>query len=239
MTLFEKVKQKRVQLWDHDFAKMMRDTDMPTEARLSCIPHMTFFIMGFKDILFDLQRTPNGDSIQRMVNEHCEEDNGHWQWFLNDLERLQIHGNFLDQGNWQIFAELWSDTNWPIRETVYDAIHLGRLAYTSRLRLLMLEVIEAIFSVYAESIRVLVDQLGWWEKLEFFGRVHYEAENDHSSGSWLDGAKNGLESSPGMKPAELDLAREIVDRMFHNFTLMFDRWHETQNLYMERLPKSA
>ncbi|MEL6538818.1 MAG: hypothetical protein AAFQ98_25605 [Bacteroidota bacterium] len=218
---------------------MMRNTDLPEIARLSSIPHMTFFIMGFKDILYDLQREEDQDPVQQMVNEHCQEDNGHWQWFLNDLDRLQIPGNFLEQDNWQIFAELWSDRNWAIRETVYDAIHLGRMAYTPQLRLLMLEVIEAIFSVYAESIRVLVEQMGMWETYEFFGKVHYDAENDHTSGSWLEDGKTELEAAHGMTASELELAGEIIDRMFQNFSNMFDRWYETQVGYLERLPKSA
>ncbi|MEL6538538.1 MAG: hypothetical protein AAFQ98_24160 [Bacteroidota bacterium] len=232
--LFEKISDKRETLWNHDFAQTMRDTEMPAEARLSPIPHMAFFIMGFKDILFDLQRPDTNDHMQEHVNEHCEEDNGHWKWFLNDLERIKTSDSFLNQGNWQLFAELWSDENWPIRETVYEAIHMGRLANTSRLRMLMLEVIEAIFSVYAESINVVVKQMGMWETFEFFGKVHYDAENDHSAGSWLDGGKSGLEAGEDkMGAQEVELGAQIVDRIFASFTKMFDRWHVIQKAALE------
>lgn len=226
--LFNKVSTKRAKLWDHGFAQCMRNTDLQAEARLSPVPHMTFFIMGFKDILFDLQQEGTTDPIQLAVNEHCQEDNGHWKWFLNDLERIKTPGNYLDKGNWMVFAEMWSDENWYIRDTVYQTIHLGRKANTPHLRLLMLEVIEAVFSVYAESINVVVKQMGNWENYEFFGRVHYEAENDHSCGSWLDGGKDHLESEEGMTPEERQMAIEIIDGLFMSFEKMFDRWNIIQ-----------
>ena len=239
MMLFEKVDQNRRALWEHPFAVTMRNTNLPAEARISPVPQMTFFIMGFKDILFDLQREGEIDSVQKAVNEHCQEDNGHWKWFLNDLERIQVPGNFLDDSKWNIFAELWSDNSWPIRNTVYEAIHLGRKASTSRLRLLMLEVIEAIFSVYAESINVLVKQQGKWETYEFFGKVHYDAENDHSCGSWLDGGKTTLESEEGMTEEEIAFGQELIEGMFGCFHKMFHKWHETQQYHLQRQQRSA
>jgi len=232
--LFEKISDKRETLWNHAFAQTMRNTELPFDARLSPIPHMTFFIMGFKDILYDLQRSGTVDHMQEHVNEHCQEDNGHWKWFLNDLERIKTSERFMSQGNWQLFAEMWSDENWPIRETVYEAVHLGRLASTSRLRMLMLEVIEAIFSVYAESINVVVKQMGMWETFEFFGKVHYEAENDHSSGSWLDGGKRSLECGEAkMDAEERELGVQIIERLFGSFTTMFERWYGVQKAALE------
>lgn len=232
MTLFEKVNLQRQRLWDHPFAKTMRDNDLPALARLSPIPHMTYFIMGFKDILFDLQDLQSEDPIQKAVNEHCQEDNGHWKWFLNDLERLNLPENFLKGKTWDLIATMWSDDHWPTRNTVYNAIHLGRQARSSRLRFIMLEVIEAIFSVYAESINVLVKQMDMWETFEFFGRVHYEAENDHSSGSWLDGRKTKLESVEGMTNDEKKFAEIIIQEMFNDFTSMFSQWYKVQERNM-------
>ncbi|MBC7921537.1 MAG: hypothetical protein H7Z75_10680 [Ferruginibacter sp.] len=230
--LFHTVRERRAKLEKTAFIQLLSDTSADVGARLAYVPDMLFFIMGFKDILHGLQQEDTTDEMQQHVNEHCKEDNGHWKWFLRDLDVIQVRNNYLRQPNFKLFSELWSDENYPIRDVVYQTIHYSKLAPTSAHRMVILEVIEAVFSVYVEHMTVLVNQLDKYEEWTFFGRVHYDAESGHSNGSWLDGGKQAIEAEAHMNPAEKQLALSIIDGMFDKFEAMFEQWYRKQEQHL-------
>jgi len=98
--------------------------------------------------------------------------------------------------------------------------------------MVILEVIEAVFSVYVENMTVLVNQLGKYEDWKFFGRVHYDAENGHSNGSWLDGGKKAIKVEAHMSAPDKELALTIIHRMYDRFEAMFAYWHKRQVHYL-------
>ena len=230
--LFLTVRDRRAKLEKTEFIQLLSDTSADVGARLAYVPDMLFFIMGFKDILHDLQREGATDEVQQQVNEHCEEDNGHWKWFLRDLDVIQVRNNYLRQPNYKLFSELWSDETFPIRDVVYATLHYAKAAPTAAHRMVILEVIEAVFSVYVEHMTVLVNQLGKYEEWKFFGRVHYDAENGHSNGSWLDGKKKEMHAEAHMTPADKQLALSTIHGMFDKFEAMFEQWHHRQQQHL-------
>ena len=232
--LFSTIRQRRQQLQQASFIKFLANETADPEARLSYVPHMLFFIMGFKDMLQCLKREGAIDPIQQDVNEHCDEDNGHWKWFLADLKAIRLKDNFYDQDKTKLFSELYSDENYVIRDMVYDAMHYCKLANTSANRMIILEVIEAIFSVFVENMNVLVFQLGKYDEYKFFGRVHHEAESGHSNGSWLDGGKKEIHVEAGMSEGEKELALTIINGLFDGFEAMANRWNVQQKQYLRK-----
>lgn len=232
-TLFETIRDRRAAITQTEFIQFLSDKSADTEARIAYVPDMLFFIMGFKDILHGLKVEDTTDELQLEVNEHCDEDNGHWKWFLYDIDRIKLRNNYLEQSNYRMFSELWSDENFIIRDMVYQTIHYGKATDSPAIKMIILEVIEAVFSVFVESMLVLVHQLGKWEDYKFFGRIHYEAENGHASGSWLDGGKTELKSEKHLSPAEKQYAHAVVNGMFGKFEEMFARWYEKQQQYLQ------
>jgi hypothetical protein len=230
--LFYSIQSRRSHLEKSDFIQFLSDKATDPNARLAYVPDMLFFIMGFKDILHELQVEPTTDSIQAEVNEHCREDNGHWKWFLRDLDVIQVQNNYLRQPNFKLFSELWSDGNYAIRDMIYQTQHYAKMAPTSAHKMIILEVIEAVFSVFVEHMTVLVNQLGKYEEWKFFGRVHYEAENGHANGSWLDGQKKEIKVEARMSAADKQLALSIIKGMFDKFEAMFAGWHAKQRQHL-------
>ena len=226
--LFNTISARRSKLEKSAFIRLLSNTSEDVNARLAYVPDMLYFIMGFKDILQELQVEPTRDAIQAEVNEHCQEDNGHWKWFLRDLEAMQLKNNYLKQPHFQLFSHLWSDKNYVIRDVVYHTLYYAKMAPTSAHKMIILEVIEAVFSVYVAHMTVLVNQLGKYEEWKFFGRVHYEAENGHTNGSWLDGRKTAVKVETSMPSADKALAISIINGMFDKFEAMFECWHEKQ-----------
>jgi hypothetical protein len=230
--VFQAVRNRRAQLQKTDFIQLLADTKSDPQARLAYVPDMLFFIMGFKDILHGLKVENSLDPIQLEVNEHCDEDNGHWKWFLKDLEVIEVKNSYLKKSNYKLFSELWSDESFVIRDLVYETIHFSKMAPTSAHRMVILEVIEAVFSVYVENMTVLVNQLGKYEDWKFFGRVHYDAENGHSNGSWLDGGKKAIKVEAHMSATDKELALTMIHRMYDRFEAMFAYWHKRQVHYL-------
>ncbi len=232
--LFSTIRQRRQELEKAPFIKFLADKTADPEARLSYVPHMLYFIMGFKDMLYCLRREGSPDPVQQDVNEHCDEDNGHWKWFLADLKAIRLKDNFYDQDKTRLFSELYSDENYVIRDMVYEAMHYCKMANTPAIRMIILEVIEAIFSVFVESMNVLVFQMGKYEEYKFFGRVHHEAESGHSNGSWLDGGKKEVHVEADMAEEEKELALIIINGLFDGFAAMATRWHIQQKQYLRK-----
>ena len=230
--LYQAVRSRRTELEKNDFIQLLADQKSDPQARLTYVPDMLFFIMGFKDILQSLKVEDSNDPIQLEVNEHCDEDNGHWKWFLNDLDEIEVENNYLRKSNFRMFSELWSDDSYVIRDMVYETLHFSKMAPTSAHRMIILEVIEAVFSVYVENMTVLVNQLGKYEDWKFFGRVHYDAESGHSNGSWLDGGKKAIKVEAHMSAEDKPLALYIIHCMFDRFESMFVNWHKRQLQYM-------
>ena len=72
----------------------MADPRVDRYQRLSFIPAMMFFTMGFKDILAALRDPADTSPLQQSVHQHCDEDAFHWKWYLDDLATID-HGRRL------------------------------------------------------------------------------------------------------------------------------------------------
>lgn len=79
---------ERLALQETPLIRWLGNRDISLKEKYSFIPSMAFFIMGFRDILLHLKVESPANDIEKLVSQHCMEDLGHWQWYINDLERL-------------------------------------------------------------------------------------------------------------------------------------------------------
>lgn len=226
--LYTTIAQRRSALYDSAFINFVADTSKDTSARISYVPHMLFFIMGFKDMLQELQQQKADDHIQQHVNEHCQEDNGHWKWFLQDIKNMDMPGNFFRNSPSHVCLLVWADEHMPIRRMVYKAMSYCYQCQTPAQRMIILEVIEAIFSVFVENMNILIKQMDKYETYLFFGRVHHEAEGGHSNGSWLDGGKKEIEVERAMSQEEKTGALSMIHGLFDCWEEMASHYHFIQ-----------
>lgn len=198
----------------------MADRRVDPYQRLSFVPAMMFFTMGFKDILAALRDDSDDSPLQMSVHRHCDEDALHWQWYLEDLQAIEHGRRLLRLPAAQAFTDVWSPANHATREAVYHAIHLAKTWRTPFYRMVMIEALEATFACFNTPMYKLVGELGMTEQLHYFGQVHQHAEANHAKDQ-QDGAP------PPYIPTEDErsTAQFLVNQVFDAFKRMFDCWH--------------
>ncbi|MGK4002673.1 hypothetical protein WMF31_08620 [Sorangium sp. So ce1036] len=157
----------------------MRDEQLDPRERLAFYPCMAHFILSFGDLnKFVLREEGAADVYQEMVNEHSREDDHHWPWYLEDLEKLGY--NVEARGTeWMRF--LWGE------ETIQNRILTARLTAlikgtTGLERLVIIEAIEetgnVLFGAILPLAEVLERRLG--TQLRYCGNFHFERESGHA-----------------------------------------------------------
>ena len=89
------IEEHRKHYEDHDFfVQLLTNDSLPGDTRLAWAPSVTPFIMGYSDLNKYAFRKGEGDAdldldpLQALLNAHTYEEDFHWQWMLNDLEKL-------------------------------------------------------------------------------------------------------------------------------------------------------
>jgi len=198
----------------------MADRRVDPYRRLSFIPAMMFFTMGFKDILASLRDPADKSPLQQCVHRHCDEDAFHWQWYLEDLHAIEHGRRLLRMPTAQAFTDVWSPANHATREAVYHVIHLAKTWRTPFYRMVLIEALEATFACFNEPMYKLVRELGLAGRLHYFGQVHQHAQASHAKDQ--DGAGHPHHAA---SEDERSTAGFLVSQVFDTFRRMFDCWH--------------
>ena len=198
----------------------MADARVEPYQRLSFIPAMIFFTMGFQDILTSLRDNKDKSPLQLSVHQHCDEDAFHWQWYLDDLTVIEHGRRLLRLPTAQALSDVWSPANHATRETVYHAIHLAKTWQTPFYRMVLIRALESTFACFNEPMYRLVEELGMAEHLHYFGRIHRHAEASHTDyqAELPAPAYNATED-------ETMTASFLVNQVFDAFKRMFDCWY--------------
>ncbi len=99
--------------------KFLCDSNVDPRERLAFAPCFAPFVMGFGELNRAVFREESNDPIQLMINQHSREDDSHWIWFLEDLQKLSfdLSMNFSDA-----LKFLWSDETYVSRHMIYEPI---------------------------------------------------------------------------------------------------------------------
>jgi hypothetical protein len=190
----------------------LRDDSLPTPARLGFMQGFAFFILAFGDLnRYVLRRLPAQDIYQERVNAHTLEDDHHWPWFLEDMEKLGW--NRLTT-TCDALRALWSEETHRSRVLMYDLCAI--LADCNSVeKLAVIEAIEetgnvlfALTTRIAESVR---EQTGI--ELRYLGAFHFALESGHmQNGEHAELARIALSDE------ERSRCLALVDRTFDTFT---------------------
>lgn len=217
------IESRQARLRQSALCQYILDQHVAPYERLSFIPAMLFFTMGFRDVLEAL-RDPHDDSeLQQVVHQHCDEDSFHWQWYLEDLGVIEHGRRVVGVPAIQAFTDVWSPANQATREVIYHAIHLAKTWSTPFYRLVIIEALEATFACFNEPVFKLVATLGMADQLHYFGKVHEHAEASHAKD------QESGEPSYAASAEERATAEMLVHDMFDVFEEMFDCWHAARS----------
>jgi hypothetical protein len=176
LELIEKRKQEFAKL---PFFEFLADESIDPMKRLAWAPYMAFFAMSFKDInAYALYKESPDDPIQKMINQHCEEDGRHWRWYLKDIKKLG-----LDQP--QKFTDhlefLWGKDTEKTRYLCHNLFALLTFEEDTVIKLAAIEAIEATGVVALPLFAKLGNELQkvTKDRYSYFSASHAKVETGH------------------------------------------------------------
>lgn len=164
------------------FFEFLRDETISPLKRLAFAPCAASFIMSFADLnKYILRQEPTEDIIQEILNQHTYEDDFHWQWFLEDMQKLGFNCA-LNLNNSLEF--LWGQETKTSRLLTYELYQCIAQAEPIE-KLIILKAIEATANVCLSLTQSIVDELQVINSQEYkyFGNHHLSLENTHNSHS--------------------------------------------------------
>lgn len=204
------------------FFEFLRDRNIAPQQRLAFAPSFAFFVMGFGELnKHAFRQEPTTDEVQLIINQHTYEDDSHWIWFLEDLEKLGADKALSFS---KTLKFLWSQENDFSRWTTYRLYQLTHQA-TPIQKLVVIESIEATADIFLDLTSQIADQLQAEGKTEckYFGQHHFDIDSNHTMHS--DEADHKVEDI--VVPEDFKArAYELVDEVFALFTAFSDALHQ-------------
>lgn len=225
--LLSQIAKNQSQLEKHAFCQnLIHRQDVSLNA-YSFVPHMTFFVLGFKDILETVRIENPKTEIEYSLNAHCEEDSEHWRWFIKDLEKLNMDVEYWGGNVSSILSNLWSSDNYVVREMVYRVVAHIKATHSPEEKMIIIDCLESAFSVFINSLNNITHKNGYYHELKYFGEEHYEDEASHSNGNWLEGEKPEEHSHhDAIQRFRVPYMVYIIDDIFSGFEGVFNRWND-------------
>lgn len=226
--LHEIEKQKEI-LSKTKFAAWLEDLEMNHDV-LAFAPSMSYFVLGFRDILELAKRQNPENALDFAINAHCEEDKEHWKWFLSDIQNL----GYLNRSPLELISRIWSDEERVPRNMIYFITHLIQRESDPKMILAVIECLEAAFAVFIEKLKPQLVHRNVYERLTYFGQRHDLGEQSHALGSWIgDMPADELLLSIELNAEEQVYATQMVQQIFAYFNTMFEHWYLVSNANQE------
>ncbi|MGB8700816.1 MAG: hypothetical protein WCD18_15470 [Thermosynechococcaceae cyanobacterium] len=174
------VEQKKQEFSQLPFFEYLRDQRISPKQRLAFAPCAAPFIMSFGELNRSVFRVePTNDPIQEIINKHTYEDDHHWVWFLEDLEKLALNPS---KPFTNTLKFLWSEETRASRRVGYELYRLT-IDATPIQKLVMIEAVEAtgnaalkVSSQVIRELHVLTQQ----QEYRFFGTSHLIVDTGHT-----------------------------------------------------------
>jgi hypothetical protein len=205
------------------FFEYLRDQSIAPKQRLAFAPCAAPFVMSFGELnRLVFRDEPTNDPIQTIINKHTYEDDHHWLWFLEDLEKLGLnpHGSFTDA-----LRFIWGEETSVSRRITYE-LYRHAVGATPIQKMIIMEVIEATghavwqpFSQVIRELQALTEpHLSKPIVYRYFGIGHLMVEPGHTYASNTEQSVQSIQLSEESK-ANLSI---LVDRIFSVFEDLVD-----------------
>lgn len=230
--VFSSIESEKQKLSEHDLIQWISTTENP----LSFVQSMTFFVLGFRDVLSYLKRPNPKDIWDHTINIHCEEDANHWLWFIEDLKKIGVKETMWGNDFSELLTSTWSEDGYASRDMIYTLIYMVKVNSDPFVHLALIESLEAAFAVFINALLPKIEKRGWQNDLRYFGSRHHEEESNHALGTWVGEAS----IDKGLKDVVLNESQNknahlIVQEIFGNFNTIFKSWYAQKDSFQGRL----
>ena len=207
------IETKKQEFAKCEFFEFLQDKSIPPRQRLAFAPCLAPFVMGFGELNQYVWRDePSNDPIQAIINQQTYEDDNHWIWYLEDLDKLGIDmmSNYTDT-----LRFLWSKEIQTLRQTFYEMYRCSYKAIPPH-KLVIIEVAEATADVFFEATIQVVKELTLANDVEYkyFGMHHLLIDSNHS-----------MDSSETIEYiSKMQLEKEVEEKAFELINQTFDNF---------------
>jgi thioredoxin reductase len=208
------IEQKKREFAQLPLFEYMRDKSVDPLQRLAFAPCAAPFVMSFGDLNKNVFRDePTTDEIQAIINKHTYEDDHHWLWFLEDLEKLGLNPSLSFN---DALRFLWSEETSISRQISQELYQLTFQANPIQ-KLVAIEATEAtgnaLLAVSSQVIRELAAITK--EEYGYFGSSHLIVDTGHT---YCSGEAKQLIESIQLTEAVQRECLEVVESVFAVFT---------------------
>lgn len=212
--ILDLIEERKQEFSELPLFQFLQDKSIDPRSRLAWIPCAVPMVMAFGELnRSDLRKEPSNDRIQQLINRRTYEDDHHWIWFLEDLEKLGLNQQLTFVDAMRFF---WGDATCKTRQVCHQ-IALYSFKAEPIVVLAGMEAIEATgyvaFSQTSEVIREL--QQSNHQEYRYFGGYHFGIETGHTTEA--DDGEVDLESLE-LTDDQLKNAIELVELVFSVFT---------------------
>lgn len=196
----------------------LQDRSIDPRQRLAFAPCLSPMVVGFADLWkYNFREEPTTNKIQVLINQHTYEEQYHWQWLLEDIEKLGLNQSLSFTDALKFF---WGEETQKTRQ-VCPKIERYIFKSAPLPKLVALEVSEATANVFFSATEQVVRELrgNTKQQYRYFGSHHLDQENNHNV--------NRQEVLDFF--AEIELTKqerqeffELADKLFEAFTESMD-----------------
>jgi hypothetical protein len=172
----EEKKQEFSQLPLFDF---LQDSKIDPRQRLAFAPCLSPLVLGFAELCTSvLREEPSKDPIQTLINHHTYEEQNHWQWLLEDIQKLELDESLCLT---DALRFVWGEETRKSRN-VYPRMWRYSFRAEPLQKLVVMEVSEATANVFFTRTELVIHELQGVTKKQYryFGGHHIEMEENHN-----------------------------------------------------------
>ena len=183
------------------------------------VPYFAYFAIAGADLLDSWFRIPNPQTeLERKVNVFVNEDNFHYNLFIEDMEEVLGYNTDRFGSYGAIMRHLWGDDSRAVRMLVYTWGGVPLKSSDPMVTLASFEAVEAGLKHLFESAKDYVfNGENGLPDLKYFGQTHIDLEMNHTQTSWykkVDEPFRPLATYP-MSEESKNISLEVVDDLFY------------------------
>lgn len=177
--LLELIEKKNREFAQLPFFKYMEDESIEPRQKLVFSPVIAPLAMEFSELCKRVFRDePTTNPVQAMVNQHTHEEHFHWQWLLEDMQKMGLDHSmrFSDAVRF-----LWSEHT-KVSRSMYSLFERYTYNADPIVKLVAIEVSEVTANVFFQSTKSAALQLQaeTGHEFRYYGMCHNHIENTHT-----------------------------------------------------------
>ncbi|MEM6752169.1 MAG: hypothetical protein AAF630_04165 [Cyanobacteria bacterium P01_C01_bin.38] len=212
--VLELIEQRKREFTKLPFFEYLGNESIDPKQRLAWVPYISPLVMSFADLWkYDFRKEPANNQLQELINKHTYEDDYHWIWFLEDLEKLGFNYSLKFSDSLRF---LWSEKTTNTRLLCHK-IGLYTFEKEPFIVVSAIQTMEATFEVVLSRTIPLIKEIQATtnQRYPYFGSHHWHVENNHAMNT-----EHNMELLKDIQLTENEKIKsfEVVEQLFYLFT---------------------